>query len=193
MWPSCRTPEHSGMGGGRPKLLSKIFPFKENILTESQVEDIESELTNRRKSLKLLDILPSRGPRAFDSFLRSLDEFSWVRDKLLVELQSRHRTGSTDVWRLPDSVLLRVPSDRELSRLASHLGAEWESVLVDLGLSAEAVFRCRSDHALSTHAAVLAGLVQWRQREGKKATVQRLLQSLRAADVHPSVLQDVLV
>nr|XP_046234523.1 death domain-containing protein CRADD isoform X3 [Scatophagus argus]XP_046234524.1 death domain-containing protein CRADD isoform X3 [Scatophagus argus]XP_046234526.1 death domain-containing protein CRADD isoform X3 [Scatophagus argus] len=181
------------MGGGRPKLLSKIFPFKENILTESQVEDIESELTNRRKSLKLLDILPSRGPRAFDSFLRSLDEFSWVRDKLLVELQSRHRTGSTDVWRLPDSVLLRVPSDRELSRLASHLGAEWESVLVDLGLSAEAVFRCRSDHALSTHAAVLAGLVQWRQREGKKATVQRLLQSLRAADVHPSVLQDVLV
>lgn len=98
-----------------------------------------------------------------------------------------------DVPRLPDSVLHRVPSDRELSRLASRLGSEWESVLMDLGLSAEALFRCRSDHSLSTHGAVLAALVQWRRSEGKKATVQRLMQSLQAADVHLSVLSDVLM
>lgn len=64
---------------------------------------------------------------------------------------------------------------------------------MDLGLSAEALFRCRSDHSLSTHGAVLAGLVQWRRCKGKRATVQRLLQSLEAADVHPSVLEDVLM
>lgn len=63
---------------------------------------------------------------------------------------------------------------------------------MDLGLSAEALFRCRSDHSLSTHGAVLAGLVQWRRSEGKKATVQRLMQSLQAAGIHPSVLDDVL-
>ncbi|XP_045897762.1 death domain-containing protein CRADD-like, partial [Micropterus dolomieu] len=100
---------------------------------------------------------------------------------------------SADVRQLPDSVLQKVPSDRELSRLASRLGAEWESVLMDLGLSAEALFRCRADHPLSTHGAVLAGLVQWRRCEGKKATVERLLLSLKAADVHPSVLEDVLM
>lgn len=100
---------------------------------------------------------------------------------------------SADTWRLPDSVPQRVPTDRELSRLASQLGADWESVLMDLGLSAEAVFRCRSDHSLSTHGAVLSGLVQWRQGEGKRATVQRLVQSLKNADVHPSVLEDVLM
>ncbi|XP_041820339.1 death domain-containing protein CRADD [Chelmon rostratus] len=169
------------------------FLYQENILTENQVEDIESQPTNRQKSLKLLDILPSRGPRAFDSFLRSLEEFSWVRDKLLLELQTRPGLSSTDVRRLPDSVLKKVPSDRDLSRLASRLGAEWESVLMDLGLSAEALFRCRSDHRLSTHGAVLAGLVQWRQREGKTATVERIMRSLEAADVHPSVLEDVLM
>lgn len=102
-------------------------------------------------------------------------------------------TLSADVCRLPDSVLQKVPSDQELSRLASRLGAEWESVLMDLGLSAEAVFRCRSDHSLSIQAAVLAGLVQWRQRDGRKATVQRLVQSLKAADVHPSILEEVLM
>lgn len=71
------------------------FLYQENILTLSQVEDIESQRTNRQKTLKLLDLLPSRGPRAFDVFLRSLEEFSWVRDRLLQELQTRRGPGPT--------------------------------------------------------------------------------------------------
>ncbi|XP_040003884.1 death domain-containing protein CRADD [Xiphias gladius] len=169
------------------------FLFQEDILTDSQVEDIESQPTNRLKTLRLLDLLPTRGPRAFHAFLRSLEDFRWVRERLLLELQTTPGPSSTDAWQLPDSVLQRVPSDRELSRLASRLGAEWEPVLMDLGLSAEALFRCRYDHSVSAHGAALAGLVQWRRSEGRKATVQRLLQSLRAAGVHPSVLQDVLM
>lgn len=174
------------------------FLYQEQILTVTQVETIESQPTNKHQTLKLLDILPTRGPRAFDSLLRSLEEdFSWVRDKLLLELQTQHEQEtepgleSTD-FSLPDDFLLKVPSDQELSRLASHLGTEWESVLLDLGLSAAAVSRCRADNSLSIHGAALSGLVQWRRSEGKKATVQRLLQSLQAADFHPSILQDVL-
>ncbi|KAM6895248.1 death domain-containing protein CRADD [Xenentodon cancila] len=166
------------------------FLYQEEILTETHVEDIERQPTDRQKSLKLLDVLPNRGPRAFEAFLRSLRDFSWLRDRLLRELQAG--PGDTDVCRLQESVLQKVPSDRELSRLASRLGAEWEAVLMDLGLSAEAVFRCRADHSLSMQAAALAGLVQWRRSGGKKATVERLLRSLEAADVHPSVLEDAL-
>ncbi|NXX24081.1 CRADD protein, partial [Podargus strigoides] len=33
----------------------------------------------------LLDILPTRGPKAFDVFLDSLQEFPWVKDKLMVK------------------------------------------------------------------------------------------------------------
>ncbi|KAM7367441.1 hypothetical protein PAMP_015342 [Pampus punctatissimus] len=174
------------------------FLYQENILTEAQVEEIETQPTDRQKSLKLLQLLPGRGPRAFPALLRALDDFSWVRDKLLLELQAAPgATGEAgdppDVWQPPDSVLQRVPSDRELSRLASRLGSEWEAVLLDLGLSVEALFRCRADHLLSTHGATLAALLQWRRAEGKKASVQRLLQSLQAADFHPSILQDVLI
>lgn len=168
------------------------FLYQEDILTDAQVEDIESRSSERQKTLRLLDLLPSRGPRAFHAFLRSLQDFSWVRDRLLEELLTPPEPGPTDVSRLPDSVLWQTPSDRELSQLASRLGAEWESVLLDLGLSAEALFRCRSDHSLSTQAAALAGLVQWRRAEGKRATVERLLQSLQAAGVHPAVLEDAL-
>uniref|UniRef100_UPI003AAFC5FA death domain-containing protein CRADD isoform X1 n=1 Tax=Centroberyx gerrardi TaxID=166262 RepID=UPI003AAFC5FA len=177
------------------------FMYQENILTESQVEEIESQITNKKKTLRLLDILPSRGPLAFDTFLRSLEEFSWLRDKILQELQSHpfpllptsynFHPLSPDDWHIPEAFLEKVPSDRELSRLASRLGPEWESVLLDLGLSAEALFRCRADHSLSTHGQVLAGLVQWRRSEGKKATAHRLVLSLQAADIHPSILEEV--
>ncbi|KAM4570300.1 death domain-containing protein CRADD [Odontesthes bonariensis] len=192
------------------------FLYQEDILTEAQAEDIESQPSNKKKCLKLLDVLPSRGPRAFHAFLRSLGDFSWVRDRLLLELQAGPGPGpgpgpapgpgpgstdvateplrpSADVCRLPDSVLQKVPSDRELSRLASRLGSEWEAVLMDLGLSVEALFRCRSDHSLSTQAAALAGLIQWRRSEGRRATVERLLQSLQAAAACPSVLEDALM
>ncbi|XP_041833510.1 death domain-containing protein CRADD [Melanotaenia boesemani] len=170
------------------------FLYQEGILTEAHVEDIASERTNKQKNFKLLDILPNRGPRAFDAFLQSLEDFGWVRDRLLHELQaiSEHRCGSKDVCQLPDLLLQKVPSDRELSRLASCLGSDWEAVLMDLGLSAEAVFRCRSDHSLSTQAAALAGLVQWRRSEGRRATVERLMQSLRAAGADPNVMEDAL-
>lgn len=69
------------------------FLYQEEILTDAQVEDIESRSTERQKTLRLLDLLPSRGPRAFQSFLRSLQDFSWVRDRLLQELQTPPEPG----------------------------------------------------------------------------------------------------
>lgn len=69
------------------------FLYQEGILTESQAEEVESQMTNKKKTLRLLDILPSRGPLAFDTFLKSLEEFSWMRDKILQELQSHRAAG----------------------------------------------------------------------------------------------------
>uniref|UniRef100_A0A8C7WWW3 CASP2 and RIPK1 domain containing adaptor with death domain n=1 Tax=Oryzias sinensis TaxID=183150 RepID=A0A8C7WWW3_9TELE len=62
--------------------------FQEGVLTHAHVEDIESEPTDTRKSQKLLDILPNRGPRAFPAFMQSLADFSWIRDRLVHELRT---------------------------------------------------------------------------------------------------------
>ncbi|XP_046878482.1 death domain-containing protein CRADD [Hypomesus transpacificus] len=169
------------------------FLYQENILTENHVEEIQAQITNKKKTLRLLDILPTRGPQAFDTFLQSLEEeFIWIKDKLLQDLDTNaHEISLTTDWTLPEEVLRNVPSDRQLSRLASRLGPQWESVLLDLGLSAGALYRCRADHPLSVQGQVLSGLVQWRQSQGRSATVARLLQSLRAADIHPSALEEV--
>ncbi|PWA18303.1 hypothetical protein CCH79_00020181 [Gambusia affinis] len=69
------------------------FLYQEGVLTEAQVEQVESQLTNRQKNLKLLDLLPNRGPRAFGAFLEALRDFSWIRDRLLLELQNSAGTG----------------------------------------------------------------------------------------------------
>lgn len=167
------------------------FLYQENILTQAQVEVIESQESSKHRALKLLDTLPSRGPRAFDAFLQSLHEFSWVQDALQRDLDSLHggaALGSTD---LSEQILHKVPTDRELSRIASLLGAQWESVLLNLELTTEDLYRCRANHQLDVHGAALEGLVQWRRAQGKRATVKQLIKSLEAAEIHPSVLLDV--
>ncbi|KAG5830781.1 hypothetical protein ANANG_G00314230 [Anguilla anguilla] len=92
---------------------------------------------------------------------------------------------------ISEEVLRKVPSDKELNRLSGLLGPEWESVLLDLGVSACQLFRCRADHPHSLQSQVLAGLMVWRQSRGRSATFRQLLQSLRAAQIHPSVIEQV--
>ncbi|XP_077399780.1 death domain-containing protein CRADD [Vanacampus margaritifer] len=189
------------------------FLYQEDILTAAQVEDILAESTDRKRCLKMLDLLPKRGPKAFECFLRALDDFAWLRERLLQELDDRTGTGTRtasspqevptshrgrssttdDACGLPDDVAQQVPSERQLSRLASVLGGEWESVAMDLGVSSAALFRCRADNVQCCHGAALAALLLWRRSQGKNATTRRLQQSLQAAGVHSSVLLDVLM
>ncbi|XP_043401952.1 death domain-containing protein CRADD isoform X4 [Chelonia mydas] len=58
------------------------YLYQEGVLTENHLQEIKSQATNHRKTMMLLDILPTRGPKAFRTFLDSLQEFPWVRDQL---------------------------------------------------------------------------------------------------------------
>lgn len=175
------------------------YLYQEEIFTESHLEEIESEPSNRKKTLKLLDILPTRGSRAFYHFTQSLEkDFPWIKDKLLRLCAEDTESESppppfTVQCGVPDHILSTVPTMLHLNQLAARLGSEWKSVLLDLGLSSAGLYRCCADHPLAVQSQVLAGLVMWTQRDGREATVGRLLQSLQAADVPPSVLQQVFV
>lgn len=61
------------------------YLYQEGILTDSHVQEIKAQTTSQRKTMMLLDILPTRGPKAFDAFLDSLQEFPWVKDKLILK------------------------------------------------------------------------------------------------------------
>ncbi|KAB5566002.1 hypothetical protein PHYPO_G00248040 [Pangasianodon hypophthalmus] len=180
------------------------YLYQEDILTEAQVEEIQSQKSNKNKTLMLLSILPNRGPNAFKVFVQSLEQdFPWIKEKLLLLAEGEEDeedggrgtelSNTSAQWAIPKDILQMVPSDQQLNRLAARLGLEWEMVLLDLGLTSVEISRCRADHPHSSHSQVLAALVMWKQTQGRRATVQRLLQSLQNSEIHPSSLNQVFV
>lgn len=64
------------------------YLFQEGILTMNHVENIQAQTSSKRRTLMLLDILPTRGPNAFSKFLEALEaEYPWVQ-KLLQGLDN---------------------------------------------------------------------------------------------------------
>uniref|UniRef100_V9LAX8 CASP2 and RIPK1 domain-containing adaptor with death domain protein n=1 Tax=Callorhinchus milii TaxID=7868 RepID=V9LAX8_CALMI len=172
------------------------FLYQERVLSLSQLEAIQAEPVSANKDLKLLDHLPSRGPKAFALFAESLrEEFPWVTTQLLLEEQRAEETGQSATEEflpvISDQLLDSVPSDQKLNQLSSQLGPEWESVMVSLGLKEADMYRCKMNHQYNVRAQILAALVLWKQRLGKQATVRSLCVSLTASEVDSSVIGDI--
>ncbi|XP_077142655.1 death domain-containing protein CRADD-like isoform X2 [Ranitomeya variabilis] len=165
------------------------YLFQEGVITSEQLEEITSQATSQRRAMKLLDVLPTRGPKAFDVFLASLSEFPWIHNKL-EEICKESLVGKTSD--LPHNIKDICPSDKQLSILADHLGAEWEKVLGYLGLDHVDLYKCKAQHPYCVHSQAMEGLIKWKQQSGRKATVQGLWEALQAADVHPSALNTIL-
>ncbi|KAK6965286.1 death domain-containing protein CRADD-like isoform X2 [Biomphalaria glabrata] len=60
------------------------------VISKPMMEDIlEGKNTNRKRAMALLDLLPSRGPYAFDVFFRSLEENDLFEAAYLLKPEQR--------------------------------------------------------------------------------------------------------
>nr|XP_033802318.1 death domain-containing protein CRADD isoform X2 [Geotrypetes seraphini]XP_033802319.1 death domain-containing protein CRADD isoform X2 [Geotrypetes seraphini]XP_033802320.1 death domain-containing protein CRADD isoform X2 [Geotrypetes seraphini] len=168
------------------------YLYQEGILSESHLQEISSQVTSQRKTMMLLDILPTRGPKAFRAFLESLQEFPWVQEKLWAQCKEIPEYPADKLRDIPACVLNNPPTDKQINQLASRLGSEWEHVILCLDLSQNDIHHCKVNHPCNVQSQAVAAFIMWRQRLGKKATVQCLCNSLLAAEVDPSLIQQML-
>ena len=54
--------------------IEELLPHLVNVLTQADQEKVKAEATRRDKIDKLLEILPRKGPEAFDNFLKALQK-----------------------------------------------------------------------------------------------------------------------
>ncbi|NWX10999.1 CRADD protein, partial [Caloenas nicobarica] len=168
------------------------YLYQEGILTDSHVQEIKAQTTSQRKTMMLLDILPTRGPKAFDAFLDSLQEFPWVKDKLMVKRKEMTVQDPAAHTEQPGTALGMGQFNINVTPQCNRLGPEWEHIVLCLGLSHTDIYRCKVNHPHNLQSQIVAAFVLWRQRLGKKATIQSLQASLMAEEVDPSVIQYML-
>ncbi|XP_078409809.1 death domain-containing protein CRADD [Cetorhinus maximus] len=171
------------------------YLYQEGILNQSFLEEIQAEPVSVRRCLKLLDHLPSRGARAYPAFADSLrEEFPWLRRRLEEEERAEEELGEpADELRatISDHILKSVPTDKQLNQLSSHLGPEWERIVVDLGLKESDLYRCKMNHQCNLQAQILAAFILWKRRLGKRATVRCLCDSLILAETDLGVIAKI--
>ena len=77
----------------------RLFPYLENVLDLEDKEAIKEEATRRDASDMLLEILPRRGPKAFEDFVKALQEVQPYLAYPLVQQSgkniSRYKAGTT--------------------------------------------------------------------------------------------------
>ncbi|XP_077195160.1 death domain-containing protein CRADD isoform X2 [Paroedura picta] len=174
--------------------LVSQYLYQEGILTENHIQEIRSQVTNHRKTMMLLDILPTRGPKAFETFLESLQEFPWVKDKLEAKRNEITLAGPAgdEMPEISQRILKNLPTDQQLCKLARRLGPEWEHIVLHLGLTHNDIYYCKANNPYNVQSQIVNAFISWRQRFGSRATIESLCAGLKVGEVDSSVIQEMI-
>ena len=74
-----------------------------------------------------------------------------------------------------------VDIDAFIKELSKHIGGDWKALARELGLSKTDIDAIEYDNHFSMKDQVFEFFYKWKQRQGKDASVQKLIDGLKAA------------
>ena len=79
------------------------------------------------------------------------------------------------IGNIPEHIRTRGLIERDLSKLAQHLGSAWEQVMFDLGLTNVDTDHAKMENPNSVPMQVFSALNKWRMRNPTTATLENFL------------------
>ena len=70
-----------------------------------------------------------------------------------------------------------------IKELSEHIGIDWKALARELGLSKTDIDAIEHDNPLSMKDQIFEFFYKWRQREGRDASIQKLIDGLKAANL----------
>ena len=76
-----------------------------------------------------------------------------------------------------------VDLDAFIKELSNHIGVDWKALARELGLSKTDTDAIEYDNHMSMKDQIFGFFFKWKQQEGKNASVQKLIDGLKAANL----------
>ncbi|KAL3853826.1 hypothetical protein ACJMK2_017329 [Sinanodonta woodiana] len=145
--------------------------------------------TQANRWLGFGSLLFSCGPKAYDVFLYALEQVKYndladaIRNTKVENSSMADHQPDKLYWmrEVREEVLTKRITERELSRLSSCLGIDWEMICLDLGVPQVEIDRCKMSSPHSVPMQIYSALNSWRNRQYKDATLGVLLNILAAS------------
>ncbi|KAL4227148.1 hypothetical protein ACF0H5_015121 [Mactra antiquata] len=144
--------------------------------------------TTENRNNCFFSLLFQSGNRAYGVFLEALRDHGQQHLAEMIENTELENAAGADAnepdaWinKINPAVKQRRLQEKDLSRLAQTLGNDWESVVLDMGISQVEIDQCKLDNN-STVMKVYAGLNKWRMRKPDLCTLQNFVRIAKSCD-----------
>eukprot|EP00058_Branchiostoma_floridae_P003601 XP_002589089.1 hypothetical protein BRAFLDRAFT_213810 [Branchiostoma floridae] len=161
---------------------------KEGIILPAMEEEIMAVPTFEEQVDMLVNLLETRGPHAFKAFVAVIEG---TYRHLAEGLRQEDNMGEFEfsIFVILCVSTVRQPTTRELFLLCRNLGAQWEQVLTQLGLTQDDISHAKTTHPDSKLKQIQTGLLNWREKYGVEATVDKLCEGLTSRNVDTTLFQ----
>lgn len=80
-----------------------------------------------------------------------------------------------------------IDLDAFIKELSKHIGIDWKALARELGLSKTDIDALQQDNILSMRDQIFEFFHKWKQQEGSNASVQKLIDGLKAANLEEQI------